>query len=88
MMQFISRIPWALIIIACLTVGLIPYNPPHVWQKTVLMLQGRLVNPADLWDLFFHALPWILLVGKVISLIGQERGGGTPVHHHGRHMPI
>ena len=29
--SFIDRIGWDLIIIACLTLGLAPYRPPHIW---------------------------------------------------------
>lgn len=56
-MNAIARIPWAIIIIACVTVGLAPYNPPHVWTKTILLFTGQLTQAVDLWDLFFHVLP-------------------------------
>jgi hypothetical protein len=72
-MNAIARIPWTIIIIACVTVGLAPYNPPHVWNKTILLFTGQLTQAVDWWDLFFHVLPWFLLVLKtVVSL--RSRG--------------
>lgn len=72
-MNAIARIPWAIIIIACVTVGLAPYNPPHVWTKTILLFTGQLTQAVDLWDLFFHVLPWFLLVIKSVAAL-RSRG--------------
>ena len=33
MLKFLDSIPWAFIIIACLSIGLAPYNPPHFVEK-------------------------------------------------------
>ena len=66
-MKFISQIPWALIIIACVTLGLAPFNPPHVWSKFILLIHGELSFGVDLWDLFFHFVPWLLLILKAIT---------------------
>ena len=57
---------WTLLIIACLTLGLAPYNPPHIWKKIQMLSKGRLVRPIDWFDLVFHAIPWILLIMKGI----------------------
>jgi len=44
-------------IIACLILGLAPFNPPHIWEKLQLLIKGRLfaVNQAGPPD-----LPWRL----------------------------
>ena len=57
---------WTFLIIACLTLGLAPYNPPHIWEKIQMLSKGRLVRPIDWFDLVFHAIPWILLIMKGI----------------------
>ena len=75
-MNIIARIPWTIIIIACLTVGLAPYNPPHIWTKTILLVTGNLPLPVDWWDLFFHWLPWAFLVLKIVAV---TRGRGRSV---------
>jgi hypothetical protein len=66
MEKFISSLPWGLLIIACLTIGLAPFNPPHIWEKLQMLSRGRLVRPLDWFDLFLHGTPWLLLVLKAI----------------------
>ncbi len=66
MEKFVSSLPWGLLIIACLTIGLAPFNPPHIWEKLQMLSRGRLVRPLDWFDLFLHGTPWLLLVLKTI----------------------
>jgi hypothetical protein len=71
-MDFISKLPWALLILACLTLGLAPFNPPHVWEKLQMLFQGRLVRAIDWFDLALHGIPWALLVLKIIISLKQR----------------
>jgi len=69
MEKFIDSLPWGLLIIACLSLGLAPYNPPHLVEKLQMLFKGRLERPIDWFDLFMHGLPWLLLLLKgVFSL--------------------
>jgi len=68
-MHLLDRIPWNLLIIACLTLGLAPFAPPHVWEKLVMLWKGELHRPIDWFDLFMHGTPWIILVLKGIREI-------------------
>ncbi len=68
-MEFIERLPWGLLILSCLTLGLAPFAPPHIWEKLQMLARGQLVRPIDWFDLVLHATPWVLLIIKaVISL--------------------
>ena len=68
-MQFINKIPWGILIIACLTLGLAPFFPPHIWEKLVMLKNGELSRPIDWFDLFYHGVPWMMLIMKaVVSL--------------------
>jgi hypothetical protein len=71
MEKFVSSLPWGLIIIACLTIGLAPFNPPHIWEKLQMLSRGRLVRPLDWFDLFLHGTPWLLLVLKTIFTVSK-----------------
>jgi hypothetical protein len=62
----IGKVPWMVIILLCLTLGLAPYKPPHIFAKLQMLFQGRLVRPIDWFDLILHGMPWILLLLKLI----------------------
>jgi hypothetical protein len=62
--QFIADQPFALFVFLCLTLGLAPYTPPHLWEKLVMLSKGTLRRPIDWFDLFLHAAPWVLLFLK------------------------
>lgn len=73
MEKMMAKLGWELVIILCLTLGLAPYNPPHIWEKLRLLLTGRLIRPVDWFDLFLHGIPWVLLALKsVYSLRAGE----------------
>ena len=63
-MTWLDNLPWSILILASLTLGLAPFAPPHIWEKLQMLAQGRLVRPIDWFDLVFHATPWILLLLK------------------------
>lgn len=72
MERFFSGIPWSILIIACLTLGLAPFHPPHVWEKLQMLVKGELVRPIDWFDLVMHGTPWLLLAAKTLfSLKGR-----------------
>ncbi len=63
-MHYIAAQPWGMYLILCLTLGLAPYTPPHVWEKLVMLKKGTLKRPLDWFDLFLHLTPWVLLFLK------------------------
>ncbi|MBA3016508.1 MAG: RND transporter [Proteobacteria bacterium] len=69
MEKILANIPWSVLVIACLTIGLAPFNPPHIWEKLQLLAKGQLVRPVDWFDFFLHGTPWILLIVKSILSI-------------------
>ena len=71
-MEFTSKLPWGLLVIACLTLGLAPFNPPHLWEKLHMLARGQLVRPIDWFDLVLHGTPWVLLILKAIASLTQK----------------
>lgn len=69
-----------LVLIACLTLGLAPFVPePHVLGKIRwVMGGGEGMQLMDVADLFFHGLPWLLLLrlGGLRLLKMQSSNGG------------
>jgi len=59
----------AILIIAALTLGLAPFVPePHLWEKLKMLAAGTLTRPLDIFDLFWHAAPWLLLAAKLVRM--------------------
>lgn len=66
MNKVLNMLNWPIVIIACLTIGLAPFKPqPHVWEKLHMLKNGALVQPADIFDLAMHGLPWVILLLKL-----------------------
>lgn len=65
-MGLIRKLPWGVVIIACLSLGLAPFAPPHIWEKLVMLKNGALERPIDWFDLFYHGIPWMLLAAKAV----------------------
>jgi len=60
----LDQIPWSLVILLALTLGLAPFRPPHIVEKLQMLSRGTLVRPIDWFDLVLHAAPWVLLMLK------------------------
>ena len=76
-MRWLDRIPWGLVLALCLTLGLAPFTPPHVWEKLVLLVQGRLVRAVDWFDLALHGFPWLILALKGGLEVARMPGRGS-----------
>lgn len=72
MMKYLDQVSWQLIIIMCLTLGLAPFSPPHIWEKLVMLSKGTLIKPIDWFDFLMHGAPWILLIAKAIVAVRQH----------------
>lgn len=68
-MEFLDRIPWGIAIIAALTLGLAPFLPePHIVEKLRMLSKGTLVRPIDIFDLLWHAAPWLVVFAKLARM--------------------
>lgn len=68
-MAWLDRIPLVVLIIAALTLGLAPFVPePHLWEKLKMLAAGTLSRPLDIFDLLWHAAPWLLLAAKLVRM--------------------
>jgi len=68
-MKWLDKIPLTTLIIITLLLGLAPFTPePHLWQKLKMLAAGELVKPIDIFDLFLHGTPAVLLVIKLMRM--------------------
>ena len=62
---------WSLFLIASLTLGLAPFNPPHIVGKIQWILGGNAfsgehaMQGQDWFDVLLHGTPWVLLIISV-----------------------
>ena len=70
---------WKLFLLASLTLGLAPFNPPHIVGKIKWILGGNGFHPEkglqsqDWFDVFVHGTPWLLLILSIlINLLSKS----------------
>jgi hypothetical protein len=66
MWALLDRIPYPLLILLAVFMLLAPFRPmPHVLEKLIMLKNGALNRPVDIFDLIYHLLPTILLALKI-----------------------
>lgn len=65
-MKWLDKIPYTVLVPLAVLLGLAPFVPePHLWQKLKMLFAGTLVRPIDIFDLFLHGAPLLLLLLKL-----------------------
>ena len=68
MFGFLDKIPYTALIILTVLMLLAPFVPmPHFIEKLIMLKNGQLTRPLDIFDLFFHSFPLLLLIIKSIK---------------------
>ena len=66
-MKFIDNLPFPMLIVVSLMMLGAPFVPePHLVQKMRMLSEGTLTKPLDIFDVFWHLLPSILLIIKIV----------------------
>jgi len=72
MWDFVDRIPYPLLIVVALLMLLAPFYPmPHAVEKIIMLKQGTLKRPIDIFDLIFHLGPTVLLFIKLYRTLSR-----------------
>jgi hypothetical protein len=62
--HWLDKIPWRMAPLAAL-LALLPFKPvPHLYEKINLLIAGNLTKPVDIFDLFMHGTPLLLIILK------------------------
>ena len=73
MWSFLDKIPYSILIIAAIFLLMAPFRPmPHVVEKLIMLKNGTLNRPIDIFDLFFHLAPSILLALKIVKSVLEK----------------
>ena len=66
MWSLLDKIPYSILIVAAIFMILLPFKPmPHVLEKLIMLKNGTLTKPIDIFDLFYHLIPTIILFLKI-----------------------
>jgi hypothetical protein len=69
MLNWIDRLPVKALIVVAVFFALAPFQPePHLFEKLRMLYYGELVRPIDIFDLFMHSLPIVLLAIRLIRI--------------------
>jgi len=69
----LHNLSWNTVLILCLTIGLAPFAPPHVYEKLQMLASGELSRTIDWLDLLMHGSPWILAIVKAAASLNVSR---------------
>jgi hypothetical protein len=76
-MGWLDRIPLIPLVVLTVLMALAPFAPePHLLEKLRMLREGTLARPIDIFDLFLHAAPAVLLVLKLLRR-GRGAAGRT-----------
>ncbi|MFH1156387.1 MAG: RND transporter [Pseudomonadota bacterium] len=68
MLNFLDRIPYPVLILVTIIMLLAPFRPmPHIAEKILMLKNGTLHKPIDIFDLFYHLIPLVLLILKFVK---------------------
>jgi len=73
MWRFLDYFPYPILIPLSVIMFLLPFQPmPHAIEKLLMLKNGTLNKPIDIFDLIFHTAPLILLILKIIGEFFRE----------------
>ena len=66
-MKWLDSIPYVVIVPLAVLLALAPFaHEPHLWEKLKMLFAGTLVRPIDIFDLFLHGTPLLILLLKLV----------------------
>jgi hypothetical protein len=73
-MKWLDSIPLSVLLPLAVLMALAPFVPePHLWEKLKMLASGTLVRPIDIFDLFLHGAPLVLLALKLLSGLSRKQ---------------
>jgi hypothetical protein len=81
MWAHLDKIPYKIIIPLAIVMFLAPFRPmPHALEKINMLIDGTLSRPVDIFDLFFHLIPSLILLLKLFrsSIKTDHKNAASP----------
>ena len=68
-MKLLDRIPIWILLVLAIALGIAPPGAqPHLFEKLIMLCNGTLVRPIDVFDLVLHGIFPVLLVAKLARM--------------------
>jgi len=72
-MQWLDDTPYLILIGLAVLMAMLPFDPqPHLLEKLAMLADGTLSQPIDIFDLFWHLLPTLLLLLKFLRSLNHQ----------------
>lgn len=72
--KFFKAIPWTFLLPVAILLALTPFKPePHLVEKLRMLVNGQLIRPLDIFDLFMHGAPTLLVFVKFFLERGKDQ---------------
>ena len=69
MLGWIDKLPVKPLLVVAVFFALAPFQPePHLFEKLRMLSEGTLSRPIDIFDLFMHSFPLVLLAIRLIRI--------------------
>ena len=69
MLNWIDKLPVKALFVVAVFFALAPLQPePHLIEKLRMLSEGALTRPIDIFDLFMHGLPLVLLAIRLVRM--------------------
>lgn len=79
MFKWLDNFSFPVLIIIAVFLGMAPFGgQPHLLEKLNMLMAGTLVEPLDIFDLFMHSAPIILLVIKTVLYVQKKSETNSP----------
>lgn len=68
--KFFNAIPWTFLLPVAILLALTPFKPEsHLIEKLRMLANGLLTRPVDIFDLFMHGGPLLLVFAKCLLVL-------------------
>ena len=65
-MKWLDSLPLAPLAAIAILMAILPFNAtPHLFEKLTMLVDGTLQRPLDIFDLFMHGTPAVLLIVRL-----------------------
>jgi len=69
LLKWIDKLPLLPLVVVAVFFAIVPLTAtPHLAEKIHMLLDGTLSRPIDIFDLFMHSTPLVLLVIRVTRI--------------------